>query len=388
MELLSSLDDGSLGSQLRIDQCGPETLSGRYLRRFWTPVAMLNDVAPGRAKDVHILGEHFTYYRGATGDPHLVAQLCPHRHVQLSLGWVEGDCIRCVYHGWKYDTTGQCIEQPAEFESFARKVRLLTYPLRELHGLVFAYFGEGEPPPFPRLAPLERPGHFVPSSYVRETNFLNAIENNADWIHIAFVHGRSGFADAGVNRELPTMSAEETPYGIAGTCSYADGGATKFHMLMPLTSYLKIVSSDPSVTMDHIAWRVPIDDRSHRSFIIGRLDIEGESLERFLHHRNQERQLQSQLPPARETVDAILRGEMHLDDVSEARPDLVGIQDSAVMMTQPPIGDREQDQLGRSDIAVIKLRRLWYREIDALAGGRPLTAWDWSGDLIAELGVR
>ena len=66
----------------------------------------------------------------------------------------------------------------------------------------------------PRLAPLERHGHFVTSSYVRETNFLNAIENNADWIHVAFVHGRSGFADAGVNRELPTMSAEETPYAM------------------------------------------------------------------------------------------------------------------------------------------------------------------------------
>jgi 5,5'-dehydrodivanillate O-demethylase len=369
MEVLSSVDDGVAGSLLRIDQCGPQTVSGRYLRQFWTPVAMLDDVAPGRAKDLQILGEHFTYYRGASGTPHLVAQLCPHRHVQLSLGWVEDDCIRCMYHGWKFDASGQCVDQPAEFESFARKVRMPSYPLREHHGLVFAYLGAGEPPPFPRLAPLERRGHFIPSSYIRHTNFLNAIENNADWIHLAFVHGRSGFADAGVNRELPTMHAEETRYGISGTCSYADGGVTRFYMLMPITSYLMIVSSDPNVTMDHVAWRVPIDDHHHRSFIIGRVDIEGEALERFLSKRREEKRLQALLPPASETVAAILRGEMHLDEVSQARPDLVGIQDSAVMMTQPPIGEREPDQL------------------EALAAGRPTTPWDWSGDLVAELGV-
>ena len=58
------------------------------------------------------------------------------------------------------------------------------------------------------------------------------------------------------------------------------------------------------------------------------------------------------------------------------------------MLTQPPVGEREADQFGRSDIAVIKLRRLWVREIEAFAAGRPTTAWDWSGDLVAELGTR
>jgi len=61
------------------------------------------------------------------------------------------------------------------------------------------------------------------------------------------------------------MSAEETEYGVAGTCSYSDGGKTKFFMLMPMASYLMIVAPDPSITLDHVAWRVPIDDHSHRS---------------------------------------------------------------------------------------------------------------------------
>lgn len=79
---------------------GPGTLAGRYLRRFWLPVAEVGDVAAGRARAIRILGEQFTLYRGTTGDAHLVDYLCAHRNVPLFTGNVEGDCIRCFYHGW------------------------------------------------------------------------------------------------------------------------------------------------------------------------------------------------------------------------------------------------------------------------------------------------
>lgn len=376
------------GVGLRIDQCGPQTFSGRYIRQFWTPVALLDDVAPGRAKDLAILGQHFTYYRGVGGEPHIVSHLCPHRNVALSVGWVEDDCIRCFYHGWKYDATGQCLEQPAENNAFARKVKISSYPLIVLHGIIFGFFGSGEPPEFPRLAALERGGYFSTSTYVRETNFLNAIENNADWVHLYFVHARSSFTDIGINREIPKITAEETPYGVAGYGTYSDGKQTRFHMLMPLASYLKVVYANYKDTGDHIAWRTPIDDHSHRSFIITRLDIAGEELARFNREKQEQQRLQAMLPPQREVVAKILRGEMHVDEVSDLRPDVVGIQDSAVMLTQAPIGDRPVDQLGQSDIAVIKLRRLWMREIEALAAGRPTTVWDWSDPaLTAALGV-
>jgi 5,5'-dehydrodivanillate O-demethylase len=381
-----SLSDTIAPSALRVDQCGPDTLSGRYMRRFWTPVALLDDVAPGRARDIHILNEHFTYYRGTTGTPHLIAQLCPHRHVQLSLGWVEDDCLRCIYHGWKYDASGQCIEQPAERESFARKVQVPSYPVRVEHGLVFAYLGPGEPPPFPSLAMLDKPGTIRPSSYVRQTNFLNAIENNADWIHLAFVHRRTAFADAGMNRELPMVDAEETKYGISGRCVYSDGNETRFHILMPLGSYLGVLYTTVDEPAEHVTWRVPIDDTSHRSFIIAHVNFTPEALARFDQRKEDEKRLQQSLPPAGEIVDAIVRGDLHLDEVSRLRPDLLGIQDTSVMITQPPIGDRDSDQLGRSDVAIIKLRRLWYREIEAFAAGATPTAWDWDADLTVTLG--
>src|SRR5713101_5148392 len=122
---------------------GPDTLAGRYLRLFWQPVYRAQDLACGQAVPIRIMSEDFTLYRGAAGTPCLLAQRCAHRGVPLSMGWVEGDCIRCLYHGWKYDGSGQCVEQPAEDDGFASKVKIRSYPTREYLGLIFVYIGEG-----------------------------------------------------------------------------------------------------------------------------------------------------------------------------------------------------------------------------------------------------
>jgi 5,5'-dehydrodivanillate O-demethylase oxygenase subunit len=104
---------------------------------------------PGRAKPIRILGENYAIYRGQSGEVQVIDYRCPHRGAQMHLGWVEGDEIRCVYHGWKFNKGGQCTEQPAEHDGFHRKVKIGTYPTREHMGLIFAYFGEGVPPAFP-----------------------------------------------------------------------------------------------------------------------------------------------------------------------------------------------------------------------------------------------
>ena len=127
---------------------GPETLGGRYMRSFWHPVYRSEDLPAGWAKPIKIMSEDFTLYRGEGGAPHVIAFQCAHRGLQLSVGWVEDDCIRCRYHGWKYDATGQCIEVPTESESTAKTVRIRSYPTVEYLGFIFAYFGAGEPPPY------------------------------------------------------------------------------------------------------------------------------------------------------------------------------------------------------------------------------------------------
>lgn len=93
---------------------GPDTLAGGYLRQFWHPVSRIEDIATGRAKPIKIMNENLTLYRGEGGKCHILAERCAHRMARLSLGWVEGEELRCAYHGWKYDSTGKCTEQPAE----------------------------------------------------------------------------------------------------------------------------------------------------------------------------------------------------------------------------------------------------------------------------------
>src|SRR5204862_7802724 len=116
---------------------GPGTLAGRYLRLFWQPVFRSQDVAAGRAMPIRVMSEDLTLYRGEGGGLHVLDFRCAHRGTQLSTGWVEGDTIRCRYHGWQYDGAGQCVGQPAEPAPFCEKVRIRSYPVQEYLGLIF-----------------------------------------------------------------------------------------------------------------------------------------------------------------------------------------------------------------------------------------------------------
>src|SRR5262245_56958850 len=196
----------------------PGSLAGNYLRRFWLPIHRAEDLHAGEAKPIEIMSEPFTLYRGETGAPHVVGFRCPHRGTQLSTGWVEGDCIRCVYHGWRFDGAGQCIEQPAEDKSFAHKIRIRSCPTREYLGLIFAYFGAGETPTFPRYPHMEKEGVLeVLSTEVWPCNFFQRVDNNGDTYHVPFVHRDAYSASAANNRSgLPEISKEESPWGTTG----------------------------------------------------------------------------------------------------------------------------------------------------------------------------
>src|ERR1051326_4419365 len=101
---------------------GPGTLAGRYLRSFWQPVFRAQDLRSGQAVPIRIMSEDLTLYRGQRGATHVLAFRCAHRGTQLSTGWVEGDNLRCRYHGWTYAASGQCVEQPCEPTPFCEKV--------------------------------------------------------------------------------------------------------------------------------------------------------------------------------------------------------------------------------------------------------------------------
>ena len=102
---------------------GPGTLAGRYIRQYWQPIFESAKLPKGKIVPIKILGENLALYRGEAGKVRVMTDECPHRLSRLSTGWVEGDSIRCRYHGWRFDESGQCVEQPAEPKAFCAKVK-------------------------------------------------------------------------------------------------------------------------------------------------------------------------------------------------------------------------------------------------------------------------
>jgi 5,5'-dehydrodivanillate O-demethylase len=201
---------------------GPGTLAGRYLRSFWQPIFHSDDLPAGRAKPVKIMGIDYALYRGNDGAPHLVDAICPHRGARMSVGNVEGNDIRCLYHGWKFDGEGRCTDQPAEPQTFCDKVSIGAYPCHEYIGLVFAYLGHGAPPAFPRYPNFEDfEGFLECDSYIRDCNYFNNLENGADLTHSGFVHRNNPGSFDGLERS-PVVSAQESCWGITVSAQWPD----------------------------------------------------------------------------------------------------------------------------------------------------------------------
>ncbi len=172
---------------------GPGTPAGETLRRYWLPINFSDEVKTDEPKIVRRLAEDLLLFRDEFGRVGLTEPVCPHRGTSLEYGWIEGGGIRCCYHGWVYDVTGRCIEQPGEpaESTFKDKIKLKAYPTHEHGGIVWAYMGPGEPPPFPRYDFLVREdGERTLNSYLRECNFMNQLDNCLDPVHATILHGR------------------------------------------------------------------------------------------------------------------------------------------------------------------------------------------------------
>jgi 5,5'-dehydrodivanillate O-demethylase oxygenase subunit len=388
-------DSGALARKTRrkfdlglLARTAPGTLAGRYMRRFWHPVWRSQDLAPGTALPVRIMGEDFTLYRGEGGTPHAVAQRCAHRRTLLSAGFVEGDCIRCLYHGWKYDADGQCVEQPAELgEAFVDKVRVRAYPTHEYLGLVFVYMGEGAPPPPPLFPEFDAPGGIVNANcYSRACNYYQNIENGVDEAHLPFTHRRTSFEQ--LNRDVPRIEAEERPWGLVAYGIRSDGTVREQHLMLPNMLSMSLPNLDPAETdwRIYVSWRVPVDDENHKTFIIERLALPPDAIDAYRARRDaQERELAA-LPPVEDVVGAILAGRMKLFDAAD-RPDFLSIQDHVAQIGQGAIEDRSAECLGRSDRAIVLLRKLWERDLRALQDGREPTKWIYPERLSRPKGV-
>jgi 5,5'-dehydrodivanillate O-demethylase len=365
-------------SELDIYRTGPDSLGGRYLRRFWHPVYRAQDLPAGQAKPVRILSEDFTLYRGESGKAHAVGHRCAHRGTVLSTGFIEDDCIRCFYHGWKFDAHGDCVERPGEQGRPATPIKVRSYPTEEYLGLIFVYFGEGEPPPLPRYPALEEEGILDVTADPMPVNYFYSMENDA--FHFAFAH-RDLLAEKGLHG-VPKIWAEENDWGITLYDQWPDRDVGVTYKGIPNVGYIvpiAILLAKKQKFALHISWRVPVDDEHHFSFRANLTPVTGEDAKKILDSRGPnfyDRTVIYKLG------DEVLAGTLRLEDI-EDRIHIEAIQDYVAQAGQGPLETRLNERLGRLDAATVLWRRIWKREVMALAEGKPLKEWKFT-DKIAQ----
>jgi 5,5'-dehydrodivanillate O-demethylase len=344
---------------------GPETLGGRYLRRFWQPIYLSRDLARGQAVPIRIMSEEFTLYRGEGGQPYVTVYRCPHRGTQLSTGWVEGEELSCRYHGWRFDPTGQCTAQPAEPEPFCSKVKVATYPAREGVGFIFAYFGEGAPPAFPEWPKV---GQFV-HRHRMDCNYFQSAENIIDDSHLHFAHRKSVLRRsrrAGIGKVL----AHETPFGMTQEIQHKRSTELN-HFIMPNMCYLQFDYRKNAMLSTLFAY-VPIDDTHHCHYFSMTIRTRlPEIIDKLIF--GFPAWIAARIKVDRDEwfgrrTQAILSGKSSFDQTDKVR-----LQDTVMCVGQGPIQDRSAERLGRSDAGVILLRKIWKRELRLLVEGKPLT---------------
>jgi 5,5'-dehydrodivanillate O-demethylase len=371
------------GKYLDFIHTGPDTLAGKFLRMFWQPVFCSHELGAGRAMPIRILGEDLTLYRGEGGSAHLIGFRCAHRNTQLSLGWVEGDCLRCFYHGWKYDGSGQCVEQPAEPKPFTDKIRIPSCPVAEYLGLIFAYLGKDNPPPLPRYPKLESPDISLDVVRLdRICNYFNNIDNSLDNAHVRFVHSRHREAARDeIVKGDPVISVEESEWGIKRHVEYPNGKAITAFFGMPNINYLNGQVVDPEIKRaDVLIFKVPVDDENHVHFEVRSIPFSGERAREWLQRRREKRAKEAANRAA--LVEEVLRGRLQLNDIDPNRTDYVMVEDEIAQTGQGKIPDRKNEHLGRSDAGVILLRKIWERELRALAQGQSTKKWTYRPDMI------
>ena len=349
---------------------GRDTIGGRYLRRFWHPVCVSHELPRGRALPIRVMGDEFTLYRSATGLPRITSSRCAHRRTRLHTGFVEGESIRCLYHGWRYDESGQCVEQPAETDPFCEKVRIATYPTQDYLGLVFGYFGDSPVPPFPRFPDLEA-WQSLASVLTLPFNFFQNCENVVDEAHVPWVHRSAALFKGQARGNDPCdTSAEETSYGLVAKFKHTSRTVFGF-FIMPNRCYAEVtVNAEPDVVGGSAVLRilhlyVPIDDISHRHFIV--------SARHPPWKFGQASQLQS--------IDVVSEIGKALEGRSNLHREISGLsgvslQDGVALAGQDPIADRSLERLGTSDMGIILLRNIWKRELRCLREGEPLTSFE------------
>ena len=359
----------------RLTEVGAGTPMGELLRRYWHPIAPAATLDNNPVRKVKLLGEELVLFRDRSGQLGLIEPRCAHRLVHLQYGIPEEHGLRCPYHGWCYDATGQCTDTPLESPNSQLKdrVQLTSYPVQALGGLVFAYLG---PMPAPVLPPWD---FLVWPNSIRQIavttipcNWLQCHENSTDPYHNTFLHGaffryqleRMGelgtrAADRTTHRAFTSMAAvsghdgvvfERDQYGLRKGIKYlVANGAKEARIQWFPYNIFPYYSRGGGGLRTFVNMRVPMDDTHtyHLTYCL-------------YHAPGIDVPEQCSVP----CFEAPL-----FDEVGRPILDYVSGQDMAAWYSQGEITDRTKEVLGATDLAIIEYRRMLAEQISLVESG-------------------
>ena len=247
--------------------------------------------------------------------------------------------------------------------------------------MIFAYLGLGFTPIFPRYPHMEADGVLeVLSTEVWPCNFFQRIDNNGDTYHVPFVHRGAYSASSANNRAgLPEISKKESPWGTTSYASFAQGWRNVFQFFMPNAYAFRNPSPEPECgAEDRMQWDVPLDDERSLEFRLRRLPLTGKAADEYRARRAAAAAATEPKISVAQMGEAVLSGKLNFHDLDKFFKDkiaLVHTQDYVAQVGQGSVADRAREHLGRSDVGIILFRKIWQRELRALAEGRPLKKW-------------
>jgi phenylpropionate dioxygenase-like ring-hydroxylating dioxygenase large terminal subunit len=339
----------------------------RLLREnYWLPFSRSEALEAGGAPQrVRLLGHDLVAFRAEDGTVGLMDEYCPHRRASMVLAQVEGCSLRCVYHGWRLDTEGRVVEVPSEgdrSELFASRVKVERRVARDGGGLVWAFLGQGEPPPLPPLPFMSVP----PESrwWAKMTvkcNWLQDLEGTQDTVHLNWLHqGFHAAAGQTLVDAAPTYEIEETSYGLRTGAIRRLGDPEKVHLRVAeyiAPFYAFSPSRQPVIPSDNAGFiTVPIDDTSHMLFFCF-WDEAGplKDISQFVFAGADRDDLMNERDHNRGNNWGQDREAMKNGHFSGFTKTLLH-EDAGVQLSMGPIVDRSEENLCSSDLAVVRMR--------------------------------
>ncbi len=386
-----------------ITRIGPGTPCGELMRRYWQPAALVEELeGPRPVKPVRLLGENLVLFRDEQGRYGLMDRHCPHRGADLAFGRRENGGLRCAFHGWLFDVTGQCLETPAEpvNSPLCRNIKQRAYPVVERSGVLWAYMGHeslDEAPAFPAFDCFVAPDAYTFAfKGLWECNWLQALEVGIDPAHASYLHqffededrskgyGKQ-FRDASMDSDIPmtqvmrehgrpSIEVVETDWGLK-ILTTRDLGNGKTHVRVTNQVFPHAITIPLSQEMMLTQWHTPVDDENCYWYTV--FTSFGKPVDKAA--MRAQRLEVYELPDYRSKKNR--SNDYGFDPHEQEHKTYTGmgedinVHDQWAVESQGRIQDRTREHLGSSDKAISAYRRLLKKSIEQVKKGeRPVLA--------------